>query len=394
MFSKNKKRLSFYDIEKYRLPVYNRKGKDKYVSFYVLDPDSVLEGCPKLKRIRKKFNHIHNKKERDEAALRFRDEVSIKLKQGWNPLIQESGKKGFTIITTVIERYEHYLKKLVKDNVMKSKTCTDYFSRLKQLKEYNEQLQQKMVYVYQFDRSYIEGFLEHIYIDRDTSPRTRNNYLRWVSSFCTYLFNNGYLPNNPAERITLLREDEKKRKPLSKNDLRKLKEYLSANNPDFFLACLIHYYTLVRPSEMAAIRIEDISLSEQTIFISKEISKNRKDGKVTLPSKVIHAMLDMGTFSHPGNHYLFGRKFRPSQEKADARIFREEWVKVREALDFPQSYQFYSLKDTGITDAIDKVGLSITKDQARHSSVVVTNKYIRKEQLTAHPELRNFEGDL
>ena len=89
MFVKTKRQLTFFEIEKYRLPVYNKKGKEKYVYFYVLDPESVIEGNPKLRRIRKKFNHYHTAKERDEAALRFRDEVAMKLKQGWNPLMQE-----------------------------------------------------------------------------------------------------------------------------------------------------------------------------------------------------------------------------------------------------------------------------------------------------------------
>ena len=206
---KNQK-LSFAEIEKFRLPIYNRKGKEKYVYFYVLDPESVLAGTPRLRRIRKKFNHIHNKRDRDEAALRFRDEVSIKLKQGWNPLIQECGKKGFTVYTTVFDRYMTYLKKLFKDDVIKKSTIDNYKCRLKQLNEYNEMLTDKMLYIYQFDQSYIENFLEHIYIDRDTTPRTRNNYLNWLSSLCGYLKSNGYIPNNPAENIAPLREKDKK----------------------------------------------------------------------------------------------------------------------------------------------------------------------------------------
>ncbi|WP_195334110.1 tyrosine-type recombinase/integrase [Bacteroides salyersiae] len=390
---KNNK-LSFAEIEKFRLPIYNRKGKEKYVYFYVLDPESVLAGTPRLRRIRKKFNHIHNKKDRDEAALRFRDEVSIKLKQGWNPLIQECGKRGFTLYPTVLERYTTYLNKLFKDDVIKKKTIDDYKCRLKHLKEYNEALPEKIIYVYQLNQSYIEGFLEHIYIDRNTTPRTRNNYLNWLSSFCSYLKSNGYISENPAEKITPLREKDKQRKPLSETDMKRLNEYLSEHDKDFLLACQIHYYTLIRPNELTFVQINDISVRDQTLFISKEVSKNRKDAKVTIPTKVIKMMIDRGIFSYPGDYYLFGTGFRPNKERSDSRIFREKWIKVREELGFPKSYQFYSLKDTGITDTIDRVGLTIAKDQARHSSVATTNKYVRKEQLLAHPELKNYEGNL
>lgn len=393
MLSKPKK-LSFADIEKYRLPIYKKSGKEAYVYFYVLDPDSVMDGTPRLKRIRKKFNSYSSKKERDEAALRFRDEISTKLRQGWNPLISNSSRKGYTLFNDALNAYERYLSKMGKDDVLKSKTLYDYLSRLKQLREYAALRAGTITYIYQFDKSYIESFLEYIYIGRDTSPRTRNNYLRWVSSLCTYLCDKGFLLSNYAEKIQLLREGDKKRKPLNSKDIGKLYEYLEEHDHYFLLACEIHYYTLIRPGEMSFIKIGDISLKEQTIFISKEVSKNRKDGKVTLPSKVIRLMLELKVFDQPSNFFLFGRGFKPNEQHADARIFREEWAKVRKALDFPESYQFYSLKDTGITDTIDKIGLSIAKDQARHASVATTNKYVRKEQLTAHAELKNFEGNL
>lgn len=386
-------RISFAEIEKYRLPIYKKGGKEAYVYFYVLDPNSVLEGHPRLKRIRKKFNSYKNKKQRDEAALRFRDEVSAKLKIGWNPLIQDCSKKSFTPWNTVYDRYIVYLKKMLKDDVIKTSTYNNYICRMKQLKEWNDAIGGQMTYIYQLDRPYIESFLEHIYIDRDTTPKTRNNYLNWLSSVCSWLKGNGYLTNDPTAGISKLREHDKFRQALDASDIQKLSSYLEQHNRHYLLACLMHYYTLVRPNELTYIRINDINVKEQTLFICHTFSKNRKDAKVTIPAKVIKMMIDLGVFNAPGDYYLFGRDFMPSEHKAEGRIFREYWVKVRDALGFPKSYQFYSLKDTGITDAIDKVGLSVAKDQARHSSVATTNKYVRKEQMSAHPELKNFEGN-
>ena len=392
MLSKNTP--SYAEIEKYRLPVYVKSHNTKYVYWYVLDPDSVQDGKPKLKRIRKKFNHYHTAKERDEAARRFCYEISIKLKNGWNPLIQNTANKGYTPIDEVFQRYERYLRKLQKDKAIKAKTLTDYLSRLKQLKMYNDTPSYSVAYIYQLDMPYIEGFLEYIYIDRNTTPRTRNNYLRWISSLCTYLTEKGFSAENQAAKISLLKEDDKRRQALKHTDMQKLTNYLEKNDPKFLLACQVHYYTLIRPNEMSYIRIQDISLQEQTIFVSKDISKNGRNAKVTVPKRLLLSMIDAGIFIHPGSHYLFGKGFEPSEKRADSRIFREAWARVREALHFPETYQFYSLKDTGISDTIDKVGLTIAKDQARHSSVATTNKYVRKEQLQAHPELKDYEGDL
>lgn len=389
-----RKRINFAEIEKFRLPIYHRTGKVKYVSFYVLDPESVLKGNPQLKRIRKRFDHYRTAKERDEAALRFREEISAKLKSGWNPLISESANKGFVSFDEAVGQYIRHLTKLYKEHAVKEKTYVDYSNRLKWFCEYNDYRPDKAVYMYQVDRAYIEGFLDYVYIDRDTSSRTRNNYLRWVSSFCTWLVNKGYVKENPTIGISLIREEEKKRKTLTKANLKEMKEYLQENNPDYLLACMVHYYTLIRPGELAGIRLYDVSIKEQTIYVGKEISKNRKDAKVTVPRKVLQMMIERGVFNHPSHYYLFGKRFVPSEEKANGRIFREEWARMRKALHWPDSLQFYSLKDTGITNAIDRVGLTVVKDQARHSSIDITNKYIRKEQMKAHPEYLDYDGDL
>ncbi len=389
-----KPRLNYDGIVQYKTPIYSKKGKEAYVYWYVLDPQSVLDGNPKLKRLKKKFNHIKSKRERDEAALRFRDEVARKLAQGWNPLVQERGKRGFAVIEESILKYRRFLAKKLKEDVIKKATIDNYLCRLNKLEKYIEQQPTPYIYMYQLDLPFFEGFLEYIYIDRDTSTRTRNNYLNWLSSFCAYMKSNGFMETNFAEQLTRLRVNEKQRKPIEEKDIKQLAEYLEKENRHFLLACLMMYYTLVRPNELTYIQLKDFNLKEQTLYLSHEFTKNRKDAMVTIPAKIIRLMVELETFNHPDTFYLFGKGFIPSEKKEEGRIFREYFVKVRQALNWPDYYQFYSLKDSGITDAIDAVGLTVAKDQARHSSVAVTNKYVRKEQMKAHPELKNFEGKL
>lgn len=389
----NRTRVNYAEIEKFRLPVYNPKSVDKCVTFYVLDPDSVLDGSPRLKRMRKKFSSIKNKKQRDEAAMRFCAELSEKLKSGYNPLISSSSKNSFTPIEDVFNRYTLYINKGVKTSQLTQKTYIDYSSRVNNFKEYATKIS-PINYVYQIDRVYIESFLDYIFIDKNNAPRTRNNYLTWCSSFSSWMVQHGYIEENPCEKIKHLRNDEKHRKALKAEDLKRLHSYLEENNLFFLLACQVQYYTLIRPNEISHIKISDISVKDQTIFVSKNHSKNRRDGKVTLPKNVLSMMIKLGVLSYPSEYYLFGKNFHPSETHAESRIFREYWVNVRKALNFPDTYQFYSLKDTGISDAIDKVGIVVVKDQARHQDIQTTNKYIRKEQLTAHHELKNYEGNL
>ena len=51
---------------------------------------------------------------------------------------------------------------------------------------------------------------------------------------------------------------------------------------------------------------------------------------------------------------------------------------MRKALKWDKCYQFYSLKDSGIRDLANAQGVVVARDQARHSDITTTNKYIQK----------------
>lgn len=387
-------KIRYDGIEQFRLPQFVQTAKSAYVYFYVLDPDSVAAGRPRLVRLKKKFGHIRNKRERRQEALRFCQDVGQKLQHGWNPLIASGGSKGLSLWTDASAKYLAYIMKKQNDGAMRPDSVENYKSRLNRLAEFNKTRTVPLTYVYQFDRVFVEDYLDYCYIERGCTPTTRNNYLSWLQSLSSWLMGHGYIAKDPTAGIEKLRQYDKERKPLTDEAMSRLREYLEQTDKYYLLACMVHYYTLVRPKEMSFIRIGDISVKEQTLFISGEVSKNHKDGKVTLPAVVIMLMLDLGVLSAPSSFFLFGRDFMPSAEQGTAKQYRDRWAKVRKALGFPAAYKFYSLKDTGITDTVERVGLVVAKDQARHSSVATTNRYVKKDQLSAHPELKNYEGKL
>ena len=394
MHSVKNNRISYDAFVKFRLPQFTRTHKHAYVYFYVLDPDSVIQGSPKLIRLIKKFNHIKDRREQKEAALRFCQDVGQKLRMGWNPLISDRDRRGFTPLKTALERYKSYVEKLFSDGCIREGTRNMYISHSVRLEAYGSSLAIPPEYTYQLDRIFLEGFLEHLYLDCNVSARTRNNYLNWLHTFAGWLQGHGYVSEDPAKEIGKIREQDKERQPLKAEDMKRLHDYLNEHDRHFLLACMVHYYTLVRPREMSFIQLRDINIKEQTLFISGKVAKNHRDAKVTLPAVVIKMMLDLCVFDNPDSFYLFSWGFVLREERANEKIFRDRWAKVRNALGFPSKYKFYSLKDNGVTDVIDAVGLTVAKDQARHSNVATTNHYVRKEQLSAHPELKNFEGNL
>ena len=137
----------------------------------------------------------------------------------------------------------------------------------------------------------------------------------------------GFLAENPAEDIRPLKVEKKMRDALSPAELARLQAYLMERNRHYLLACMMEYYTFIRPEELTHVRIGDIRVKDQKVLVSADFTKNRRDGAVGLNEAVLRLMMELGVFRHPSADYLFGgRDFRPGPNKADGRIFREEFA--------------------------------------------------------------------
>ena len=378
-----KKLSSQAELQSYTYPKLHT-GKSWYIDFLAYDP---AEG--RLKRKKYTLDNIPTKTQRRVRAAELISSILKLLRTGWSPWVDANATTSYTLLDVALEKYEKYLSRLDRYKTQKS-----YQSRVNILREYNASLPIPIKYVYQYDKGFISGFLDYIYYERETTGRTRNNYKGWCSSLATYFIEHAWLKENPVESIKNVEETAKKRIPLTPEALRQLKTYLSEKDPHFLLACMFEYYTFIRPTELSNIKIGDISLKEQSVYVSAEISKNKRAGKVALNDNLVKMMLDLKIFEHHSGCYLFGKSMRPMEKRASSEIFRREWLKVRKALKWPEAYQFYSLKDSGIRDLANSEGIVVARDQARHTDVSTTNKYLSSRDIPVHNEPKHFDGAL
>lgn len=364
-------------------------GKEWYISFKAFDP---VEGSLRLKRI--KLNHIQKITERRKYAADLIDRLLDKLRQGWSPFIESEGGKAYSTFEETCELYKRRILKYWKDDIIREDTYVCYMSYLRNLQQYNKKLKRPITYIYQLDRTYINDFLEHIYIDRENSAQTRDNYLTWMRVFARWLVKMGYHKTVATDGIDVLgkRSRKKTRTVIPDDQLIKLKEYVSGHNKHYLLACYLLYYCFIRPKEMSLIKIGDISIKNRTIFIPEDNSKNRKSAVVTVNVKILELMIDLGIFSHPGDYYLFGSGYMPGKEYRSEKQFRDYWNHyVRKNLNFPSIYKFYSLKDTGVTTMLkQKIDNISVRDQARHSSILMTDTYTPHDIQEANPVIEAF----
>ncbi|TCO88185.1 integrase-like protein [Bacteroides heparinolyticus] len=383
---KSRKGASIYNVVTYTLPKLHT-GKNWYVDFQCLDP---VDG--RMKRKKYMLDSINKVSDKKKRAAEIIANTTLRLRQGWNPWAEATSERMYARFDDVATLYLRYIEKLTANNTLKRKTCYDYQSRMNMLMEYNQSRSNPIIYMYQLDQAYISDFLDYLLLDRDVTARTRNNYKTWFSAFCTWLQEKKYMNNNPVEHVKSLTEGGKFRSAFSHGDLTRLKDYLQKTNLHYLLACQMEYYTFIRPDELSCIRLRDIHIKEQKVYVSSAISKNRKDGMVGLNDTIIRLMIDLNIFSYNSDYYLFGKDFKPSKTKADSRIFRDYFNKLRTVLRMPKNYQFYSLKDSGIRDLANTEGIVVARDQARHSDISVTNKYLKGDSLTVHEATKHFSG--
>lgn len=368
-------------------------GKEWYIGFMAYDP---VIGTMRRKRF--KLNFIDKIGERRKYADGLIKRLNSQLERGWNPWIDTANGKAYHRIDDVFTHYRKTIEKYWRDDYYREETYTSYLSYLRNFENWNNNLEVPLTYIYQYDSAVVQSFLEYIYIVRDNSPQTRDNYLMFLKIFDSWLVEKKYSKIKATEGIKAFgksrgKSKAKNRTYISDSDMIRLKNYLEVNNKYYFLACYVLFYCFVRPKEMSKIKISHISLKRQTLYIPADNSKNRSDGTVTLPKKVLQLMIDLRIFDNPGSYYLFSHGFMPGIEHRNEKQFRDFWsTRVRKQLGFPNTYKFYSLKDTGITSMLKQYKSITVRDQARHSSILMTDLYTPHDLQEADELIKNHDS--
>lgn len=341
------------------------------------------------------LDHLRSARARNSYARSLVEELTQKLVRGWNPWIEIKSGAQFTPWKEVCTLYRQYVTKLYNDSSFREETMRDYLSRLGILEKWEGLEKFHIYYPYQIDEYVISQFLDYLLIERNNSPLTYNNYLSWLHSFFKWMKVRRYIHDDPTEGLERIKRRQGKNRTIIPDvHLLAIREYLERNNRHFLLASYILHYMFVRPHEMSLLRLRDFQIEKKTLLLYDDQTKNRQDAVVTLPDHIVKLMLDLNVFDNPGSFYLFGDNCKPGAEWHDSKQFRDYWNRhVRKDLGLPAEYKFYSLKDTGITNMLRSNTDPISvRDQARHSSLLITNTYTPLDIKEANPLILRYKG--
>lgn len=380
------------EIVGWKTPSFHQ-ASECYVSLSAFDPS--------LGRFHiKKFmlGHVKGKRNQQKYGEALIKRLTEKLMQGWNPWVEMTQPLEYSSFNDVCRKYEDYLLKLLKENNMREESVVSYISRIRILKKWKDAQNINLFYTYQFDSRLVGQFLDYVFIDRNNTIRTRNNYLAWLKTFSKYLLERGYISSDPTQGYSCVnrRGNLKNRDIIPDDMLAAIKEWLGEHHRHFLLACYILHYLFVRPHEMSYLKVGDFNIKKKTLMLHGTNTKNHNDALLTMPDHVLKLMIDLHIFDSPGNYYLFSDGFAPGPERRSEKCFRDYWHHhVRKNLKMSDRYKFYSLKDTGITNRLRaNTDILSVRDQARHSSILITDIYTPKDIQNANQLLLNYRGVL
>lgn len=373
--------------------LYNANGdvtKKWFVFFSVKNP---LNGKFVRYRIYKGVNESDNQKQRTVLANNVIVELNERLKNGWTPendgkivyndqlvyaaVARNYGRKkqsNRTIAFLASEFLEHKEGKLAK------KSKQSYVSKMRILVAWIENNGYASYDISKITTPIIKLFFDWIIKERNLDRITVKKYRQTIFSLFRYI-EIKYNIINPVRDIELpVKKVDNAARPILKNDLIKILDYAEYNDPQLYLGLLIQYYSAIRPgNELRNLKIKDIDFYNNQAVVNAVSAKTERR-IVVLPTAIVNIMIEKFLLNRFNpEYYVFGRNRVPGFEMVGQNTLRNRFNQIRERLNLPDHYKFYSLKHTGAGKLLES-GKTIVeiKEWCGHKSIEHTEHYVRR----------------
>ncbi|MEM7511084.1 MAG: tyrosine-type recombinase/integrase [Bacteroidota bacterium] len=364
-------------------------GNILYVEFSAWDTS-----VNKLKRKRLQGFEGSSKRERVRNAKALAAQINTKLQEGFIlGSEQEEANKSRYFLHDFSEAIAQ--KKAEGGQRMPSSIQT----LLNKMSEYLTKVDKKQIYTQDFSRKEVILFLDWLKQDKSVKNVTRNNYLNYLSSICTFMVDREILSFNPCHKVRRLPEQGAKNIPYTPAQKRLLASYMSKVQPDLYCFCMFMYYGFMRPVEIMRLKIGHIDVSRGIILVRSYKSKNKKQLPVVMVPRLEQLYWE---FLHRhgystkdvqqgrlDNLHIFSKDLIPGEKEWARNRFSERYRKVLERTGlYNGELTGYSWKHTGVCSAY-LAGLDIRaiQEQCRHSSLAETERYMRSMGLRIHENL-------
>ncbi|MBE7690670.1 tyrosine-type recombinase/integrase [Tenacibaculum piscium] len=383
------------------IPAELKENKIWKIVYYALDPYET-KANKRLKIKRHRVKNLKCKKTRRIYAQTIVAKLNEQLMRGWTPFDrannepkQEQKPLKKVKLFDVFDNYLHQINQQTAKKSLRPDTLRAYTSYIKNLKAFLIEKKQANCEVSHFNEKFCRDFLDMIFYERKNSARTHNNYLGFISLFNRWLIKRDYLKVDFTSFIDKIRVSEKIRTIIPLKERTEIFNHLEEDNKHYFALCYTAFYCLIRRTELSKLKVVDVILKNGVINIPANVSKNRKSQIVTIPTQLIHVLIEHLKNAKNSDFLFSDDNFKPGEKQLEPKKISDTWTKYKKQLNFSNSYQWYSLKDTGITNYLH-LGIPTidVRNQARHYSIKQTEEYLPKTILKASTNIQKAKLDI
>jgi integrase/recombinase XerD len=347
-----------------------------YIDYYVKHPAS-----KKLKRKKLNVNRVEKIRDRRKFGIRLVQTINLKLANGWNPFIEQESSKIYHKLSEAIAAFLHDKRSLRAD------TMRTYRNLLRLFQAWIDKEKGKDFLIVDITNYVAISYMEYVWNHKVMGNNTYNNYLRFQRTFFYWCIEHKYCKANSFVGISRKKKTAKIRcMEIPVSDRKKISNYCSENSKEFLAMVLLAYHSLIRPKEITYLRKEYFDLKKQAIHLPGKITKNGNDRIASMPKSLVGLMGEILADVND-NEFVFAKNFKAGKTRVNTREINRFWDEIRREQNLKKEIQFYSLRDTGIiTKLQDGINPATVMQLADHSSLEVTNNYVKIAQKGANIE--------
>jgi integrase len=345
---------------------------------------------PKRRRVRiyAKINSYKTASGRHRCINQTIKELNLMIEAGVDPW-----SKNFTLIEKKPARktsFEKDINSLFDSSVYRKKSRQSLQSIFDSFIEYL-----KLVKVHNFRHVTTLNCLnysDYLLKKRGNCQQTANNHLVKIKQLFSFLVERGQIKKNPLDGHKLKKVETDGVLPFKDFQRKLLKISIQEKTPDLWLFIQFIFYLFIRPGELRFMRINLIDLGNGTITIPADIAKNKKTQTIVIPDCMIETVFNLKLHEYDPHFFVFTAMGTPGPKQCGVNTMYNRHKIILKEKGITGKYSLYSWKGTGAVAAV-KAGINLKeiKEQLRHSSLDMTDKYLKKQGFIEMDDIRrNF----
>jgi len=336
-----------------------------------------------LERI-KSYRGLHKvktKSQRYKAAENIIADLSEKLKHGWNPYTEDiqviySDSLKYHAVGQIYgkirksnKNFSYYANQFVEKAIsgLQEESKKTYISRFRIFNTYLESLGADGNHITEVNNDIIIKFFNYLINEKKLARRTTGKYKQLLNALFEWIIESDELKENPIRKIPKNnRVTDFQPQAITRNDLDVLKVELK-KDPQLWLASQFLYYCFLRPrKELRLMKIKDVDLVNGRLRIPASHVKVGKPKSPIIPDEFLKILRnEFKLHTYDKEFYVLSKLGEPGPIHLAINDINRRFNSIRDRLNLPVEYKFYSFKHTG-NAALKRKGVSMQSRQKQN----------------------------